>query len=178
MSPPPKNLVCGCPAPQPGGGGLSKLDPSPPGSLLTLLEAELPAVWLGGACGWGQGDSSPSRAAKLKAVEPLRNTEASSLVFPKLSTGKERQASLALPWKCSRDALQGILPLYPWPVGQAGRAARPRGSSCVLEQNGTYLSSCAMAAICSTRSWCAARSLSKASCFRSRARTSVREADS
>lgn len=36
-----------------------------------------------------------------------------------------------------------------------------------------YFSSCAMAAICSTLSWCAARSLSKASCFRSNARTSV-----
>lgn len=28
-----------------------------------------------------------------------------------------------------------------------------------------YFNSCAMAAICSTRSWCAARSLSNASCF-------------
>lgn len=36
-----------------------------------------------------------------------------------------------------------------------------------------YLSSCAMAAICSTLSWCAAKSLSKASCFRSNALISV-----
>lgn len=39
-----------------------------------------------------------------------------------------------------------------------------------------YLSSCAIAAICSTLSWWAARSLSKASCFRSRALTSDRVA--
>lgn len=37
-----------------------------------------------------------------------------------------------------------------------------RGASWLLPP---YFNSCAMAAICSTRSWCAARSLSNASCF-------------
>lgn len=47
-----------------------------------------------------------------------------------------------------------------------------------LQGLGAYFSSCAMAAICSTRSWWAARSLSKASCFLIRALISISEADS
>lgn len=78
--------------------------------------------------------------------------------------------SLGRLWAATGESLHGH------PCGGGGGS--PEDTAPRQQRSCAYLSSCAMAAICSTRSWCAARSLSKASCFRSRARSSVSVADS